>query len=394
MEILGPDYVDYMTFQRFERPIFVELFGPLVGLDDEWRAQGASEAEIEMTAFGFDYVRRHGVRVNTDMMGGHEPVTLSETDNEVIRRDEYGRTVKMFKTSSTIAHPLDYPVTDMDSWLKVKHWYEFSEARFSPGWAEAAHAARERGALIVAGMPGGFDEPRQLMGEAATCMAYYDQPELMHDILNTVGETAERVLDRVSREVQIDQLSVHEDMAGKSGSLVGPARSSEFIRPYYRRIWDMLSARGTRIFQQDTDGNMNAVIPAFLDCGLTCMFPMEPAAGMDMVALRKQYGQRLAMLGGIDKHVLRQDKAAIRAELEYKLQPMMRAGRDGLWARPSHPQRHAAGELSLLRAHRARDPGAGPESRAGVGADGVLKADEGRPRSVWETPSVVLASPP
>ena len=76
-------------------------FGPLVGLDDEWRAQGASEAEIEMTAFGFDHVRRHGVMVHTGMMGGHEPVTLSETPDHVIGRDAYGRTVKMFRTSST-----------------------------------------------------------------------------------------------------------------------------------------------------------------------------------------------------------------------------------------------------------------------------------------------------
>jgi uroporphyrinogen-III decarboxylase len=164
------------------------------------------------------------------------------------------------------------------------------------------------------------------MGEAAACMAYYDQPALMRDILDTIGETAERVLDRVSREVQVDQLSVHEDLAGKSGSLIGPAQIEAFVKPYYRRVWDMLAAQGAQIFQQDSDGNINAVIPAFLDCGLTCMFPMEPAAGMDVVQLRKAYGQRLAMLGGIDKHVLRRDRAAIRQELAYKLQPMMREG--------------------------------------------------------------------
>jgi len=71
---------------------------------------------------------------------------------------------------------------------------------------------------------------------------------------------------------------------------------------------------------------MNAVLPAFLDAGLTCSYPMEPAAGMDVVEVRKKYGDRLSMLGGIDKHVLRQDRGAIRAELEYKLQPMMRTG--------------------------------------------------------------------
>jgi len=315
-----------MTYRHVERPIFVELFGPLVGLEEEWRAQGASEDEIDLTAFGFDHVRRHGVQVYTGMMGGFEEVLIEETPDYVIRRDVYGHTVKMFKTASTIAHPLDYPVRDMDSWLEVKHWYTYSEERFAPGWAEAARQARDGGALIVVGMPGGFDMPRQLMGEAGACMAYYDQPELIHDMLDTAGETAERVLDRVSREVQLDQLSVHEDLAGKSGSLVGPKQIEGFIQPYYRRIWDMLSARGAQIFQQDSDGNVNAVIPAFLDAGLTCMFPMEPAAGMDVVQLRKMYGRRLAMLGGIDKHVLREDLAAIRAELEYKLQPMMRQG--------------------------------------------------------------------
>ena len=326
MEILAEQYLDYMTFRRVERPLFVELFGPLVGLEEEWRAQGATEDEIDMTAFGFDHVRRHSVCVNTGMVGGYAPVQIAETADHIIGRDRYGRQVKMFKTASTIAHPLDYPVTNMDTWLRVKPWYTYSEQRFAPGWADAARRARDEGALIVVGIPGGFDEPRQLLGEAAACMAAYDQPELMRDILDTIGETTERVLDRVSSEVQVDQLSVHEDMAGKSGSLVGPKQIEAFIKPYYRRVWGMLSARGAQIFQQDSDGNMNAVIPAFLDCGLTCMYPMEPAAGMDVVALRKGYGERLAMLGGIDKHVLRQDKAAIRRELEYKLQPLMRGG--------------------------------------------------------------------
>ena len=53
------------------------------------------------------------------------------------------------------------------------------------------------------------------------------------------------------------------------------------------------------------------------------MYPMEPAAGMDMVELRKKYGQRIAFKGGIDKHVLRQSKEEIRKELEYKMQPLM-----------------------------------------------------------------------
>jgi hypothetical protein len=121
-------------------------------------------------------------------------------------------------------------------------------------------------------------------------------------------------------------LSVHEDMAGKSGPLVGPRIVKRFITPYYRRIWDLLHSRGARLFEQDSDGNMEPVISAFLDAGLNVMYPMEPAAGMDIVKIRKQYDTRLAFRGGIDKHVLRRSQAEIVAELEYKLPPIIHSG--------------------------------------------------------------------
>lgn len=319
MEFFRDEYVAHMTFGGSVRPIFCELFGPLVGLEDEWRAQGASEAEIDLSAFDFDFVRRHHVAVNTGLLGGTGGEVIEETDEYAIMRDRFGRRAKLCKGAATIPLPLDYPVRDMDTWLRIKPRYAFTEERFAAGWAEKARAARADGALIVVAIPGGFDEPRQLLGEEGLCMAYYEQPELVRDILATVGATAEKVLARVVSEVAVDQLSVHEDMAGKSGPLIGPAQIGEFVAPYYRRIWDMLSAHGARIFQQDSDGNMNPAIDAFLAAGLTCMYPMEPAAGMDIVAVRKKYGRRLAFLGGIDKHVLRRDRRAIRHELERKL---------------------------------------------------------------------------
>ena len=167
---------------------------------------------------------------------------------------------------------------------------------------------------------------RELMGEEHACLAYYEQPELMQDILDTLRETSVRVLERVTQRLAIDQLFVHEDMAGKSGPLIGPNQVRQFLGPYYRACWEVVSSCGTRLFNQDSDGNMNPVIDAFLECGINVMHPCEPAAGMDMVATRQKYGTRLAILGGIDKHVLRRSKEEIRRELEYKMQPLMRQG--------------------------------------------------------------------
>ncbi len=35
------EYLDYMTFQSCERPLFTEIFGPLIGLKEEWEEQGS-----------------------------------------------------------------------------------------------------------------------------------------------------------------------------------------------------------------------------------------------------------------------------------------------------------------------------------------------------------------
>ena len=320
------EYLDYMTFQANERPLFTEIFGPIVGLKEEWEEQGATPQELDFSAFTYRCESRARLPVTTGRLGGHEPQVLEEDEEYIITRDELGRTMKMPKGLATIALPLDYPVATMDDWLKIKPWYEYSEARFSEGWAEDAARYLADDQVIGVSIPGGFDEPRQLMGEEGVCIAYHEQPELIHDILETIGSTAERVLDRVSRAVQVDMLFVHEDMAGKSGPLAGPRQIAEFIKPYYRRNWDMLADRGARLFDQDSDGDMNPVLDAFIEAGVNCMHPMEPAANMDIVKAREQYGTKLAFYGGIDKHVIRRSQAEIEAELEYKIPPMVASG--------------------------------------------------------------------
>jgi uroporphyrinogen-III decarboxylase len=314
-----------MTFGRIDGPMFTELFGTLVGLDEEWRAQGASEDEISMVAFDWDYVPIVSCGGNAHPLRS-PPVTLFENSEELVQRDFLGRTIKLIKKTATIPLPLDFPVKTMDDWLRLKPKFQFLESRVDPEQIRRAKTLQSQGHLVIGSIPGAFDIPRELMGEEAACLAYYDQPELMRDILQTLSDTTAGVFERVCDQIQVDQLTVHEDLAGRSGPMIGPVQVREFFRPYYRRVWDIVRAHGGRIFQQDTDGNINAIIPALLDCGLTGIYPMEPAAGMDIVALRQQYGERLAMRGGIDKHVLRQSQAAIRLELEKKMRPELYRG--------------------------------------------------------------------
>lgn len=301
--------------------MFVELFGPLMALEDEWRAQGASDNEIGMTAFGFDYVLKTGLSGSCGAITGIEPRVISDSAEETISIDAMGRRVRLCKKSATIPLPLEYPVKSMDDWLRIKKWYEFSEDRVDRELLLRQKALHDKGYLTIQSVPGGFDEPRELMGEENLCIACYEEPELIHDMLETITGTAIKVMERVGGVVPIDVLSIHEDMAGKSGPLFGPKQVYEFMQPYYAKVWDCAKSFGAKIFSQDSDGNMEPVIDAMLDCGVNCMYPCEPNAGMDMVKIRRKYGKRLCIKGGIDKFALRKGRQAIDRELEYKICP-------------------------------------------------------------------------
>lgn len=318
------EFLDWMTFQGGNRLPFTEPFGPIIGLKEEWEAQGATEAELDFSAFTYRAPLIAWVSVNTGRLGEKTGV-IEETDAVLRLRDDMGRTLRLEKGFASIPLPESYPVRNMDDWLKIKPRYKFEESRLPEGWLEKARHARNQGFALTLGIPGGFDEPRQLAGEEGVCYAVFEQPELIHDILETIGETALEVVRRVGAEIPLDIISVHEDMAGKSGSLMGPSQIKEFIAPYYRKVWEAAREFGARLFDQDSDGDMNAVIPAFLEAGVNCMHPMEPAANMDIVKTRETFGQKLAFYGGIDKHVLRRTQAEIEAELEYKIPPMIRS---------------------------------------------------------------------
>jgi hypothetical protein len=258
------DFLDLMTFGECRRQMFSELFGLLVGLDQQWKLQGATPAELDLTAFDWDYVPYVECGGQTGVFGGDPLLTLYEDSETLVQRDALGRTLKLCKTAATVSLPLDFPVKRMDDWLRLKPLFEFRPERIDWQAVAAARRQQQEGVLVVGRIPGGWDIARELMGEETACVAYYEQPELMLDVLETVGTTAVRVFEQITETLVVDQLLVHEDLAGKSGPLVGPNQVRQFIGPYYRRSWELLSSRGTRLFNLDSDGNVTPVIEPLL----------------------------------------------------------------------------------------------------------------------------------
>lgn len=326
MRYSNKEYIDLMTFKD-GRPMLCELFGPLVGLPGEWAAQGASADEQSLDAFGFDYVETIDAGGHCGLLDDRPPVVLEENDRFLITRDSMGRTMKLPKGVATIALPMDFPVQTMDDWLKIKPRFAFHESRINHVAARRAAAKRGQGALTLLSLPGAFGMSRDLMGDEALCLAFYDKPELLHDILATFAVTAVAVIQQVGRHVTLDNLCIGEDLAGKSGPLLSPEQVRTFFAPYYQAVWDAAREAGAALFSQDSDGFVEPVMEAFMTCGVNVFFPCEPAAGMDVTQLRRRFGRRCAFKGGIDKLSLLGGIDGIERELQYKLiDPALRSG--------------------------------------------------------------------
>ena len=58
------------------------------------------------------------------------------------------------------------------------------------------------------------------------------------------------------------------------------------------------------IYYVDSDGNIEQLIPLWLESGINYVWPLGRAAGNDAIALRKKYDKELILGGAIDKRAL------------------------------------------------------------------------------------------
>ncbi|MEA3337372.1 MAG: uroporphyrinogen decarboxylase family protein [Chloroflexota bacterium] len=103
-----------------------------------------------------------------------------------------------------------------------------------------------------------------------------------------------------------------DDAAHRSGPMISPQMWRERVWPYHRRIVDALSAP----VLWHSDGDIRPLLPAAIDAGFVGVHGLEPAAGIELIEIKKRYGRELVLVGNMDVRVLCDgDLAAVRKEV-------------------------------------------------------------------------------
>ena len=106
--------------------------------------------------------------------------------------------------------------------------------------------------------------------------------------------------------------------------MLSPECFNEFVGAYYQRLFPVLRENGVKNIFVDTDGDFRLLIPNFMKAGVDGFLPMDVNAGMDIVAVRKEFPE-LKFIGAFNKLVLLENREAIDKEFE-RIMPVIRQG--------------------------------------------------------------------
>ncbi|MCX7705161.1 MAG: hypothetical protein N2115_02740 [bacterium] len=154
------------------------------------------------------------------------------------------------------------------------------------------------------------------------CYLLVDDESLFDEIIETNAEICyQAVKTTLETGARFDFGHFWEDICFKSGPLISPQVFKKKIGPHYRRICDLLNKYGIDIVSVDCDGNIDALVPIWLENGVNTMFPIEVGTwNGNIKPWREKYGKDLRGVGGMNKVVFSKDKNAVDNEIKRLLE--------------------------------------------------------------------------
>lgn len=258
---------------------------------------------------------------------------LKEDDERVIQQDLDGTIVERRKQSdTTIPRYLEYPVKDRQTWEEYRKRLDpFSSGRWPQGWdimtedkltfpikpGQDGKSWEHRDFALGMSVLSLYGNARNYMGLENISMALYDDPKLVEDMVEHQAYLGYEMVSKVFEAgITLDWVWIWEDMCYKAGPLVSPSFVRKVMAPRYRRVVDLLRSHGVEAIILDSDGNVDDLLPIWVDCGINAFYPFEGAAGMDARQVRRKFGKDVIIVGSVDKRALARGKAEIDAELD------------------------------------------------------------------------------
>lgn len=294
---------------------------------ENWTRQGYPRGVDPAEYFELD-LGRIGAAFDASPRPGYLRV-LEDNSSWQIVEDGFGAITRRFKGRSATPGHIDWAMRDRRTW----------EARFKPALMELdearipadrlrAQLERYRGASkwVCFNMTFIWEGFRQAVGDVRMYESLIDDPDWILDfnetMLNMYMRHISRALELAGRP---DGIWLSEDLGYNQGLFCSPATLARLYLPYYRRFNEFAHANGLKVILHSC-GNITRALPLIVEAGFDALHPMQVHAGCDPLGIAAGYGRDIALIGGLDAHVIEtNDRELIRRAQSELMMGMRRA---------------------------------------------------------------------
>ena len=310
-----------MQFESVDRVPYWEPMGIEDATVARWRREGLP-GDVHLEPY-FDLDPIDAAPVNDALVPAFAEEVLDYKNGVVTRRDGLGRVCrwKAGRRLEVESYPLK---TRADLAELLGRLNPRSPRRFPRYWSRFLQSVEDRADPLGMAVRGPLGWMIDLAGPAWTQALVTEDPEFLAEAVEAFTAFTLELMQPVLAGVpDVDFVLIRETAFGDAFT----ARAfGDFAAARYLRLARAARDQGVGAIILACEGDLREVVEAVAEVGITAMAPIDAAAGMDPVALRREMGQGLAIVGGLDSRVLTRDRGAIEREITTKASALLAGG--------------------------------------------------------------------
>jgi len=309
---------------RHEEPDRVPIHdSPWAASISRWHKEGLPESISAGEYFGYEF-RSFGA----DCTPRFPVKTLEVNEDFIVETTPYGGVRRNFRAHDTTPEVIDYPVKTKDDWERIKERLQpdFTRVDWASG-LQGLRRAKEEGYFTHFSAAFGYDQCQSYIASEQLLALMLTDPEWISDILHTQATLVIEMMKMMMENgFDFDGAFLYDDNGYRNGTLFSPSAYRDIVFPVHKMVYDFCHEHGLPTILHSC-GNVKEFIPMYIEAGLDCLQPLEVKAGMDLVELKREYGDDLAFMGGIDVRAMADpDPSVIEEEVRTKFEAAMSGG--------------------------------------------------------------------
>lgn len=251
-----------------------------------------------------------------------EDVVVEETEETVLKRDGNGALLRRHKLHDSTPEHVDFLVKDRQGWEEhIKPYLTADRCRINfESYRAAKRDSSEKQRFFCWSGINVFELMHPVCGHEYMLMGMALDPDWVRDMVETYSRLSVELQEILfAEEGYPDGIWYYEDMGYKQHPFMSPRMYREIIQPGHERTVQWAHSKKLPVIMHSC-GYVEPLVPGMLQAGIDCLQVIEVKAGMDLLRLYQNYGDRLSFMGGIDVRVLyNNDRSEIDRELEAKI---------------------------------------------------------------------------